>query len=174
MASVGGFSERRDARYRLAIFQRNDDAVFDFGDFGILEFPLRTIADLLRQSGRWKLCCTRMRWRISRLRSSTRAGNIAMESAASSPHAALPRQSNATRTQSEEIDLTDAISRLHRLKEFFDLVLAEVDEREGSARGAGERGFEVEAEAVVDGGDDFGGIDGAFGGIAAGRVALAD
>ena len=60
------------------------------------------------------------------------------------------------------------------LEQLFNFMHAVIDDGEGAALGAGEFGFEVEAEAVVDGGDDFGGFHGAFGGFAANGVAATD
>src|SRR5438093_706706 len=40
--------------------------------------------------------------------------------------------------------------------------------------GAGEFGFEFDAQAVINGGDDFGGSNGALGGVGAFVIALAD
>src|SRR4051794_18373062 len=61
-----------------------------------------------------------------------------------------------------------------RSKQLFDLALAEIDEWERPPGGAGPGGVEVEAEALVDCGDDFRRLDGPLGGIAALRIALAD
>src|SRR5690349_1958843 len=62
----------------------------------------------------------------------------------------------------------------YELKQLFNLMLAKVDKREGAAGRAWQGSFDIEAEALVDGGDHFGGFGGPFGGIAAGRVTLAD
>src|SRR5262245_45759524 len=59
-------------------------------------------------------------------------------------------------------------------KQLLDLMLPEIDQREGAAVGTGERGVEIEAEALVDRGDHFGRLDGPLGRVRAHRVALAD
>ena len=50
-------------------------------------------------------------------------------------------------------------------------MFVEVHQREGPSRGAWQVGFEVEAEGVEDGGDDFARVGGAFGGDAADMLA---
>ena len=47
----------------------------------------------------------------------------------------------------------------HHLKQFVNLVVAEIDQRERPAGGAGQRRFQVEAQAVEDRGHDIGRLD---------------
>src|SRR5438876_4121503 len=48
-------------------------------------------------------------------------------------------------------------------KQLLDFMFPKIDQREGTAGGAGKGGVEIEAEALVDRGDDLGGLDGVFG-----------
>src|SRR6185436_2420057 len=60
------------------------------------------------------------------------------------------------------------------LKQLLHLMLPKVHQRERPAGGAGERGFQVEAEALVNGADDFRRLDGAFGWVGTDGVAAAN
>ena len=60
------------------------------------------------------------------------------------------------------------------LKQFVDLVLAGVDQRERPALRAGQLRFQIEAQAVVDRGHDFRRLDGPLGRHAADAIAAAD
>ena len=59
-------------------------------------------------------------------------------------------------------------------KQLLDRLGAEIDDGEGSSLRAGKFGVEIDAEGLVNGGDDFTRGDGALRGVAADVVGLAD
>src|SRR5262249_31050890 len=60
------------------------------------------------------------------------------------------------------------------LEQLFNLLLAEIDERERATGGAGQVGFEIVTQAAVDRGHDFGRFDRAFCRNRADRIAATD
>src|SRR5689334_3895065 len=68
----------------------------------------------------------------------------------------------------------DHVASLARSEQFLDRMRAVVDDRERTSLRPGELGFQIDAEAMEDGGDDLGRVHGAFGRVAARFVGAAD